>query len=97
MSDKDSPEARVLVVDDEPYITDLLATGLRFVGFEVRTAGTGNEASPSPRSSPDLVVLDVMLPDLDGFEVCRRLREDGARSPSSSSPPVTRPTTRSPG
>ncbi len=74
------PEARLLVVDDEPYIADLLATGLKFVGFDVRTAGTGNQAlTVAEEFQPNLLVLDVMLPDLDGFEVCRRLREDGRR------------------
>jgi two-component system OmpR family response regulator len=60
---------RILVVDDEPSITELIATSLRFVGFEVRTAATGFEALT--------LLLDVMLPDLDGFEVCRRLRNNG--------------------
>src|SRR5262245_22429009 len=68
--------ARVLVVDDEPSITDLLGTALRYMGFEVRTAGTGMAGLEAARDhAPDLVVLDVMLPDIDGFEVCRRLRE----------------------
>ncbi|MDT7559987.1 MAG: two-component system, OmpR family, response regulator, partial [Pseudonocardiales bacterium] len=71
---------RLLVVDDEPGIVELLSTALRFVGFEVRTAGSGSEALAVALSwRPDLVVLDVMLPDLDGFEVTRRLRaRDGA-------------------
>jgi two-component system, OmpR family, response regulator len=76
------PEARLLVVDDEPYIADLLATGLRFVGFEVRTAGAGMEALTAVRDwHPDALVLDVMLPDLDGFEVTRRLRSEGRQVP----------------
>jgi two-component system OmpR family response regulator len=77
-----APEARLLVVDDEPYIADLLATGLRFVGFEVRTAGAGMEALTAVRAwEPDALVLDVMLPDLDGFEVTRRLRSEGRGLP----------------
>jgi two-component system OmpR family response regulator len=77
-----APEARLLVVDDEPYIADLLATGLRFVGFEVRTAGAGMEALTAVRAwEPDALVLDVMLPDLDGFEVTRRLRAEGRGLP----------------
>jgi two-component system, OmpR family, response regulator len=73
-------EARLLVVDDEPYIADLLSTGLRFVGFDVRTAGTGRQALELAREfQPDLLVLDIMLPDLDGYEVCRRIREEGRR------------------
>ena len=76
------PEARLLVVDDEPYIADLLATGLRFVGFEVRTASAGLEALTAVRQwHPDALVLDVMLPDVDGFEVTRRLRAEGRQIP----------------
>jgi two-component system, OmpR family, response regulator len=67
--------AHILVVDDEPAITDLLATALRYMGYRVTTAATGHGAlDAAASSSPDLVVLDVLLPDLDGFEVCRRLR-----------------------
>ena len=66
---------KLLVVDDEPNIAALLAATLRLVGFEVRVAGTGTEAlSAAAEFGPDLMVLDVMLPDLDGFEVARRLR-----------------------
>jgi two-component system OmpR family response regulator len=69
---------RVLVVDDEASITDLLSTALRYMGYEVTTARTGMAALDSAsRTPPDLIVLDVMLPDIDGFEVCRRLRADG--------------------
>jgi two-component system, OmpR family, response regulator len=69
---------RVLVVDDEPNIRDLVAVALRFHGFAPVTAATGEEAMRDVRTErPDLIVLDVMLPDLDGFEVCRRLRADG--------------------
>ena len=72
----------MLVVDDEPYIADLLSTGLRFVGFDVRTAGSGLEALTAVREwRPDLLVLDVMMPDVDGFEVTRRLRADGRETP----------------
>ncbi len=74
--------ARVLVVDDEPYITDLVATALRYEGFEVASAGRGREALALVESfRPDLVVLDVMLPDLDGFDVQRRLVDRGGRVP----------------
>ena len=67
--------ARILVVDDEPAITDLLSTALRYMGYQVTVAATGHAALESAASvSPDLVVLDVQLPDIDGFEVCRRLR-----------------------
>ncbi|MDN5820512.1 MAG: response regulator transcription factor [Brachybacterium sp.] len=75
-------EARLLVVDDEPNIRDLLATSLRFAGFEVFTASTGNEAiREATENQPDLVVLDVMLPDMDGFTVTRRLRSRGEKYP----------------
>jgi len=69
---------RVLVVDDEAPITELLSTALRYMGYEVTTAATGSAALESAsKAPPDVVVLDVMLPDIDGFEVCRRLRADG--------------------
>jgi two-component system OmpR family response regulator len=69
---------RILVVDDEKSISDLISTSLRFVGFDVRTAATGSEAlTVAEEFKPQAVVLDVMLPDLDGFEVCRQLRSEG--------------------
>ena len=68
--------ARILVVDDEPAITELLSTALRYMGYDVTTAASGFAAlDAAATSAPDLVILDVMLPDLDGFEVCRRLRD----------------------
>jgi len=77
-----SSEARVLVVDDETSIADLLTTGLRFVGFDVRTANSGLEALTLVRDwRPELIVLDVMMPDVDGFEVTRRLRGEGRQTP----------------
>jgi len=73
---------RILVVDDEPYITDLLGAALRFEGFTVETAATGGEAMAlAERGGHDLMLLDVMLPDVDGTEVCRRLRAQGVRTP----------------
>jgi two-component system, OmpR family, response regulator len=78
----EAPAPRVLVVDDEPYITDLVSTALRYEGFQVTEARNGREAlARVVESRPDLVVLDVMLPDLDGLEVTRRLRNDGIRVP----------------
>jgi two-component system OmpR family response regulator len=72
--------ARILVVDDHPNIVDMLATVLKFHGFVVSSAGTAGEAlAAAERDRPDLVILDVMLPDGDGFELCRRLRADGHR------------------
>ena len=77
-----TPEARLLVVDDEPNIVDLLATSLRFAGFEVATARNGSEALRlAPEFRPDLLVLDVMMPGIDGFSVVRRLRQDGMTAP----------------
>jgi two-component system, OmpR family, response regulator len=77
-----APSLRILVVDDEPSITDLVATVLRYEGFQVQTAATGRKALAAVTSfRPHLVVLDVMLPDLDGFEVQRRLTADGTRVP----------------
>jgi two-component system, OmpR family, response regulator len=72
----------VLVVDDESNITDLVATALRYEGFEVQAAGNGRDAIKLVESfRPHLVVLDVMLPDLDGFEVQKRLLDRGRPSP----------------
>jgi two-component system OmpR family response regulator len=76
------PEARLLVVDDEPNILELLATSLRFAGFEVATASNGRDAlAEARRLRPDLVVLDVMMPDMDGFSVVRRMRGEGTTAP----------------
>ncbi len=69
---------RLLVVDDEPTVRELLVATLRFAGFTVDSAGSGEEAlAAAQQEAPDLVLLDVMLPDMDGFEVIRRLRHDG--------------------
>jgi two-component system, OmpR family, response regulator len=77
-----TPEARLLVVDDEPSIRELLSASLKFAGFEVYTAEDGAEALRlAEQHKPDLVVLDVMLPDMDGFSVTRRLRERGREMP----------------
>jgi two-component system OmpR family response regulator len=73
---------RVLVVDDEPSIVDAVATSLRYEGFEVDVAVTGRDAlTLAQEDPPDLVILDVMLPGLDGLEVTRRLRADGVDVP----------------
>ena len=71
------PKPFVLAVDDEEHITELLAMGLGFNGFEVERAASGRAALAAvERRRPDLIILDVMLPDLDGFEVARRLRQN---------------------
>jgi two-component system OmpR family response regulator len=73
---------KVLVVDDEPSITDLVAMALRYEQFEVRVARNGREALDTVESfAPDLAVLDIMMPGIDGFEVARRLRNQGIRLP----------------
>jgi len=73
---------QVLVVDDEPNIRELVQVALKFHGCSVTTAGTGKAALRHAESDrPDLIVLDVMLPDMDGFEVCRRLRAAGNEVP----------------
>jgi len=75
-------KTRVLVVDDDENIRYLLHMAVQHAGFEVADAGTGREAlSTVDDWHPDLVLLDVMLPDLDGFEVCRRLRADRSTTP----------------
>jgi len=77
-----TPEARLVVVDDEPNIRELLSTSLRFAGFEVHAAADGHGALQLVRDvEPDLVVLDVMLPDMDGFTVTRRMRATGRHTP----------------
>jgi len=75
-------EAKLLVVDDEPNIVELLSASLRYAGFDVATARSGTEAvRKSEEFQPDLLVLDVMMPGMDGFDVVRRLRGDGRRVP----------------
>lgn len=74
--------ARILVVDDEQHITDLVAMALRYEGFDVVTAASGSAALQAVADfGPQAIVLDVMLPDFDGFEVTRRLAERGAHPP----------------
>ena len=78
----DAKQVRVLVVDDEPSIVDVVTMALRFHGFTVESAATGQEALERVRSwRPHLMVLDVMLPDMEGFEVARRLSAEQAAVP----------------
>jgi len=73
---------KALVVDDEPSITELISAVLGYEGWQVRTAATGQEALNAVRTfSPDVVVLDVMLPDIEGFEVLQRMRREGHDAP----------------
>ncbi|MFD1715331.1 response regulator transcription factor [Amnibacterium flavum] len=75
----DGSPIRVLVVDDEPTLTDLLSMALRYEGWEVKTASDGKAALNVARDfKPDAVVLDIMLPDIDGLQVLSRLRADGS-------------------
>jgi len=75
----ESETQRILVVDDESSISELIATSLRFVGFDVRTAATGSQAlSIAEEFKPHALILDVMLPDQDGFEVCREIRRNSS-------------------
>ncbi len=76
------PKQRILVVDDEPSILDSVATVLRYEGFDVEPADSGRAGlAKAQEEGFDLIILDVMLPDLDGFEVTRRLRADGIATP----------------
>ncbi len=76
------PAEHLLIVDDEDNLRSMLVAALRHHGFHVSAAATGRDALDEvAASAPDLVVLDVMLPDLDGFEVCRRLRARGDHTP----------------
>ena len=73
----DGTPVRVLVVDDEPSLAELLASVLRYEGWTVRTAGNGTDAIRTAREfRPDAVVLDIMLPDFNGLEVMRRIRAE---------------------
>ena len=75
-------EASIVVVDDEPSIRELLVASLHFAGFDVETAASGSEAiDVIERVHPDLIVMDVMLPDIDGFTVTRRIRQNGVAVP----------------
>src|ERR1043165_70954 len=76
------PASRILVVDDEEAITDLIATALKYEGFEVEVADAGRDALALVRSyKPDVFILDVMLGEIDGFEVIRRMTAEGLRVP----------------
>ena len=80
--DSEGEAVRVLVVDDEESITQLVSTVLRYEGFEVECAASGNSAVKlAARFHPDLIILDIMLPDFDGFEVYRRVATSRPRVP----------------
>ncbi len=78
----DGTPVRVLVVDDEPSLTDLLSMALKYEGWDIRTAPDGQTALTVARDfRPDAVVLDIMLPDIDGLKVLQRMRADGTDVP----------------
>jgi two-component system OmpR family response regulator len=78
----DGKPVRALVVDDEPAISELVSMALRYEKFEVRTAASGRDAVAQAKDfNPDIIVLDIMLPDFDGLEVMRRIRADNADVP----------------
>ncbi|RFA18768.1 response regulator transcription factor [Subtercola boreus] len=82
LSRADGSPVRALVVDDEPTLTDLLSMALRYEGWDVKTASEGRTAVTMAREfKPDVIVLDVMLPDIDGLAVLNRVRADGAEVP----------------
>jgi len=82
ITDQPRDQGELLVVDDEPFLRDAVAASLRFLGFEITTAETGLGALRLARDHTfDLMVLDVMLPDTDGFEIVRRLRGEGNHVP----------------
>jgi two-component system, OmpR family, response regulator len=82
MTRVDGTPLRALVVDDEESLTDLLSMALRYEGWDVKFAGDGQKALTIAREfRPDVIVLDVMLPDIDGFQVLTRLRNDGMQTP----------------
>lgn len=73
---------KVLIVDDEPNIRDLLSTSLRFAGFSVHSVGNGADAvSAAEKGQPDIILLDVMLPDMNGFSVTKKIRSMGIDAP----------------
>ena len=73
---------KVLIVDDEPNIRDLLSTSLRFAGFSVHAVGNGEDAVfAAEKGNPDIILLDVMLPDMNGFSVTKKLRSMGINAP----------------
>ena len=82
ITDDGGVTTRILVVDDEPNITDLVATALRYEGYDVESCDSGRSALTKVATfRPHLLVLDVMLPDLDGFEVLRRMSSEGIKVP----------------
>jgi two-component system OmpR family response regulator len=82
MNDTTNRDATILVVDDEESLSEMVSSALRFAGYTVRTESNGFDALRTIKAAtPDLIVLDVNMPEMDGFEVCRRIRRDGVQTP----------------
>lgn len=82
MTEINRHDATIMVVDDEESLTDLVSSALRFAGYHVQTASNGFDALRAIKAAPpDLLVLDVNMPEMDGFELCRRVRRDGIQIP----------------
>ncbi len=80
-NDQEKPPLKVLVVDDEDSIIELVRLGLRYEGFQVEVASDGEQGlTLAQRVNPDVLILDIMLPGIDGLEVCRRLRDNPTTS-----------------
>ena len=85
MSSAQAPPARILIADDNPQSVELLEAYLASSGYEIRTAADGEETLRQVRDwQPDLILLDIMMPKISGFEVCKRLRADAAAATSPS-------------
>ena len=82
MNERINHDATILVVDDEESLSELVSSALRFAGYTVQTESNGFDALRNVKAAtPDLIVLDVNMPEMDGFEVCRRIRRDGVQVP----------------
>ena len=82
MNERINRDATILVVDDEESLSELVSSALRFAGYTVKTESNGFDALRNVKAAtPDLIVLDVNMPEMDGFEVCRRIRRDGVQVP----------------
>ena len=82
MNERINHDATILVVDDEESLSELVSSALRFAGYTVKTESNGFDALRNVKAAtPDLIVLDVNMPEMDGFEVCRRIRRDGVQVP----------------
>ncbi len=79
---KEQHKVKILIIEDDPVITEFLRTGLKYEGYEIASESTGKAGLDALRQEPsDLVILDIMLPDIDGFEVCRRIRSKALEVP----------------